>query len=67
MENETIMKSNEISELNKDVKHLMDERADMKRKAFKDEQKIKSLQHVVIKDLKTKLAKKVSQIRYNAL
>ena len=48
-----------MEELKKDVKHLMSERADMKRKAFKDEQKIKGLQQIVVKDLKHKLSKKV--------
>lgn len=62
MENEAIIKSKEILELNKDIKHLMDERADMKRKAFKDEQKIKTLQHVIVKDLKSKLAQKVREL-----
>ena len=60
LENENKIKSNEINELNKDVKHLMDERADMRRKIIKDEQKIKGLQSVVIKDLKSKLTKRVN-------
>lgn len=60
MEDENRIKSTEIDELNKDVKHLMDERALMKKKIFKDEQKLKSLQQIIIKDLNKKLAKKVS-------
>lgn len=38
----------------------MDERAIMKKKMFKDEQKLKSLQQIIVKDLNRKLAKKVS-------
>ena len=64
LENEIKIKSNEINELNKDVKHLMDERADMRRKIIKDEQKIKGLQSVVIKDLKSKLSKRVKNISF---
>jgi peptidoglycan hydrolase CwlO-like protein len=60
LENENRIKTNEISELLKDVKHLMDERSEMKRKIFKDKQKLKSLQQIVIKDLKTSLSKSVS-------
>lgn len=59
LENENKAKNDEIEELNKDIKHLMDVRAEMKKKTFKDEQKIKGLQQVVIKDLKAKLSKKV--------
>lgn len=59
LENENKAKNDEIEELNKDIKHLMDVRAEMKKKTFKDEQKIKGLQQVVIKDLKAKLTKKV--------
>ena len=58
LENENKIKSNEIEELTKDVKHLMDVRSELKRKNFKNEQKIKGLQQVVVKDLKTKLSKK---------
>jgi hypothetical protein len=60
LEDENRIKSTEIDELNKDVKHLMDERAIMKKKMFKDEQKLKSLQQIIVKDLNRKLAKKVS-------
>ncbi|CAI2382044.1 unnamed protein product [Moneuplotes crassus] len=63
LENENKVKADEIEELNKDIKHLMDLRAEMKKKAFKDEQKIKGLQQVVIKDLKTKLSKKKEEIK----
>lgn len=63
LEDENRAKQHEIEELNKDVKHLMEERAQTSKKLFKDDQKIKSLQQIVVKDLKTRLAKKVVLIQ----
>lgn len=57
METEAKAKDTEISELNKDIKHLMDERTVMKTKQFEVDQKLKSLRQITIKDLHRKITK----------
>ena len=65
LEDEDRIKSNEISSLSMQVsktryqKQLQDETTLLKQRIFKDNQKIKTLKQIIIKDLKAKLVIKV--------